>query len=186
MDSVGIGISAPQRLLDVNGRARIRSIPVEPSTGAVCFNQIGDLVDCRGSSLRWKTNVQPFADGLNLVRQLRPISYNWKDGGGFDIGLAAEEVAQVAPFFSFTNEKGEVSGVKYERLNMVFINAFKEQQTQIESQQTQIERQRTVNQNLQTQVERQQREIDQLKQIVCTLKPDAAVCKETNRKETNK
>ena len=33
----------------------------------------------------------------------------------------------------------------------------------------------------QTQIERQQREIDELKQIVCAIKPDAAVCKEINK-----
>lgn len=48
------------------------------------------------------------------------------------IDLGAEDVAQVAPSFVFTNCKGEVEGVKYERLNLLLINAVKEQQAQIE------------------------------------------------------
>src|SRR5262249_20345834 len=58
--AVGINTSDPQRLLDVAGRARIGSIPSEPSTGQVCFNVAGDLLQCGASSLKWKTNVAPF------------------------------------------------------------------------------------------------------------------------------
>ncbi len=42
-------------------------------------------------------------------------------------------------------------------LSAVFINAFKEQQTQIERQQT---------------------EIDELKELLCSMQPQAGVCKQ--------
>jgi hypothetical protein len=54
---------------------------------------------------------------------------------GADLGLVAEEVAAAEPLLVTRNEKGEVEGVKYDRLSAVFINAFKEQQAQIERQQ---------------------------------------------------
>ena len=136
--NVGIGTTAPARLLDVNGRARVDSIPLEASFAPVCFNQAGDLLQCGGSSLRWKTNVRPFLDGLDVVRRLRPINFNWKESGLPDIGLGAEDVAKVAPSLTFVNSKGEAEGVKYDRLNIVLINAVKEQQQQIEQQQKQI------------------------------------------------
>src|SRR5215510_14046265 len=41
-------------------------------------------------------------------------------------------------YFTFNNNNGELEGVKYERLSVVFINAFKEQQAQIQNQQQQI------------------------------------------------
>jgi hypothetical protein len=129
---VGIGMTAPARTLDVNGRARVGSIPLETSFAAVCFTTAGDLVQCGGSSLRWKTNLQPFTSGLDVVRRLRPISFNWKESELPDIGLAAEEVAQVEPSFVFRNSKGEPEGVKYERLNMALINAVQEQQKEID------------------------------------------------------
>jgi hypothetical protein len=129
--SMGVGTFSPARTLHVNGRARVGSIPPEASTGTVCFNPAGDLVQC-GSSLRFKTNVKPFVRGLDLIRLLRPISYDWRNGSGHDIGLAAEDVAQVAPSFTFKDDKGQISGVKYERLSIVLINAVKEQQKQIE------------------------------------------------------
>ncbi len=69
-----------------------------------------------------------------------------QSGGTYDIGLETEDVAKVAPFFAWRNKEGVVEGVRYERLNMVLINAVKEQQTQImtlvkqnRSQQIQIE-----------------------------------------------
>lgn len=134
-ENLGIGTLEPQRLLHVNGRARIGSIPPEASTGQVCFNAVGDLLQC-GSSLRFKTNVKPFVSGLDLVQRLRPISFDWKDGSGNDVGLAAEDVAQAAPSFAVNDQNGRVSGVKYDRLSILLINAIKEQQQQIEKMRT--------------------------------------------------
>ena len=138
-------------------------IPLLPSVATVCFNPAGDLLQCGASSLRLKTDVRSFSGGLEIVRRLRPISFRWKENGTADVGLGAEEVAEVAPSFVFSNREGEVEGVKYERLNMVVINAIKEQQTQIEHQQKQIEQ--------------QQKQIESLKQIVCLAHPDVEVCK---------
>ena len=119
-------------------RMRVTVIPPEPSVASVCFNPQGDLKQCGFSSLRFKQNVQPFRGGLDIVRRLRPITFDWKESGLPDIGLGAEEVAKVAPSFTFTDSKGEIAGVKYERLDLLLINAVKEQQQQIERQQKQI------------------------------------------------
>ena len=131
-------------------RMRVTVIPPEPSVASVCFNPQGDLKQCGFSSLRFKQNVQPFRGGLDIVRRLRPITFDWKESGLPDIGLGAEEVAKVAPSFTFTNSKGEITGVKYERLDLLLINAVKEQQQQIERQQKQIARLVTSNAALNT------------------------------------
>jgi hypothetical protein len=104
-------------------------------------NYGGQLVICNASSLRLKTNVHPFAGGLEIVRQLHPISFNWKENGQSDIGLGAEEVAKVAPLFTFGGPNGEVDGVRYERLDLLLINAVKEQQDQIEREQDVVKQQ---------------------------------------------
>ena len=124
-----------------DGRVRVASIPNTngTDTGDVCFNAAGDLMNCRASSLRYKTNVQTFLGGLEIVQRLRPISFNWKESGVADIGLAAEEVAQIAPAFATTNN-GEVVGVKYNRLNVLLINAIKEQQAEIEQLRARLRR----------------------------------------------
>ena len=165
--NVGIGTTSPMRTLHVAGRARIGSIPTEPSAAQVCFNVAGDLLNCGASSLRLKTNVQPFEGGLNIIRRLRPISFDWKDGSGHDIGLGAEDVAQVAPSFTFTDEKGEVAGVKYERLNLLLINAIKEQQAQIQQQQQQIKEQQDQAKQQSALLAAQQKQLKVLKKLVC-------------------
>ncbi len=128
---VGIGTITPTQTLDVNGTVRIRSFTTAPTTNSLCIDSSGNVELCGGSSLKWKTNVQSYRSGLDVIRRLHPISYNWKEGGAYDIGLGAEDVAKAAPFFAFRNKEGVVEGVKYERLNMVLINAVKEQQEQI-------------------------------------------------------
>jgi hypothetical protein len=40
-----------------------------------------------------------------------------------DIGLGAEEVERVEPLLTFRNEKGEIEGVKYDRITPVLVNA---------------------------------------------------------------
>ena len=71
-----------------------------------------------------------------MINRLRPISFTWKQDGTKDIGLGAEEVEKVEPLLTFRNANGEIEGVKYNQLSAVFINAFKEQQAQIEKLRT--------------------------------------------------
>ncbi len=122
---------------------------------SVCYLSGGLLGTC-GSSIRYKSNINPFNSGLNLINRLRPVSFNWKDGGMHDLGLGAEEVAAIEPLLvTFSN--GQVEGVKYDRIGVVLVNAVKEQQAQIE---------------------RQQLQIDALTELICTSHASASVCKE--------
>jgi hypothetical protein len=47
-------------------------------------------------------------------------------------------VLKVAPMLTFRNENGEVEGVKYQQLNVVLVNAIKEQQREIEQLRLQV------------------------------------------------
>ena len=80
---------------------------------------------------------------------MRPITFDWKSRPEHDLGLVAEEVRDVEPLLITRNDKGEVEGVKYEKLTVVLINAIKEQQ----------------------------KEISALRKLVCAEHPLAKVCK---------
>ncbi len=147
---------------DGSDKVRIFGLGAAGST-QLCRNANNEISTC-SSSLRYKTNIASFSSGLSFINQLRPISFDWKDGGMKDVGFGAEDVAKINPLFVSFNDKGEVEGVKYDRLSVAFVNAFKEQQTQIETQNVQIEK--------------QQKQIDDLKLIVCAMKPDAEVCRD--------
>ncbi|MEQ1923788.1 MAG: tail fiber domain-containing protein [Pyrinomonadaceae bacterium] len=122
----------------------------------LCRNASREVAFC-SSSMRYKTNIASFNSGLSLVDRLRPITFDWKDGGMRDLGLGAEDVAAVEPLLVHYNKDGQVEGVKYDRLGVVLLNAIREQQTQIQKQQTQIE---------------------MLKRLVCGANAQAEVCKE--------
>jgi Tfp pilus assembly protein FimV len=147
----------------------------------LCRNANKEISTC-SSSLRYKTNIAPFSFGLNFVNQLKPISFDWKDGGMKDIGFAAEDVASINPLFVTYNSKGEVEGVKYDRLSVAFVNAFKEQQAQIQEQQKRINEQQKQIDQQQKRLNEQQAAIDGLKKLVCLQNPQAKICKEAKRK----
>ena len=172
--NVGIGTKNPSRLLDVAGDARVQgtlSFNSIPSGGSINLCRDANIVlSTCSSSLRYKTNVADFAGGMNIINRLRPISFKWKQDGTNDIGLGAEEVEEVEPLLTFRNAEGEIEGVKYNQLSAVFINAFKEQQAQIQQQRGLIERQQAL-------AVRQQQQLNALKKLVCRSRRRAAVCK---------
>jgi len=129
----------PTDRLVVSGTTRLLSLGSGGSS-SLCRNGSQQISVC-SSSIRYKTNIADFSSGLNLLNRLRPVTFDWKDSQAHDLGLVAEEVAAAEPLLVTRNEKGEVEGVKYDRLSAVFINAFKEQQAQIERQQAEAKSQ---------------------------------------------
>jgi Chaperone of endosialidase len=156
-NNVGIG-TTPSDRLHVAGIVRVNVFGLSGQL-PLCRNASGQISFC-SSSLRYKANIAPFSTGLALIKRLRPITFDWKQGGEHDVGLGAEEVAKIDPLFVTYNSKGEVEGVKYDRLSAAFVNAFKEQQAQIEQQ---------------------QREIEALKELVCATNTTAEICKRKNK-----
>jgi endosialidase-like protein len=134
----------------VNGA--IKFLPTAGGTLQLCRNPSFTIALC-SSSLRYKTDLHPFVGGLNLVNRLHPITFKWKADQTLDLGLGAEDVAAVEPLLVTRNDKGEVEGVKYDRLSAVFINAFKEQQNQIKQQQDQIRSLSRANAGLSTRLQ---------------------------------
>jgi hypothetical protein len=127
--NVGLSETTPTARLDVNGNVKIRSLGAAGVT-QLCLNTSNEVSNC-SSSRKYKTDFQNFNGGMNVVNRLQPLTFKWKDNQQLDLGLGAEDVAAVEPLLVVHNDKGEVEGVKYDRLSAVFINAFKEQQTEI-------------------------------------------------------
>jgi hypothetical protein len=141
----------------------------------LCRNANNEVSTC-SSSLRYKTNIAPYSSGLGLLQRLRPIHFEWKDGGMKDIGFGAEDVAAAEPLLVTYDDKGRVEGVKYDRISTVLVNAVKEQQAQIETQQTQLKQQQAQIEAQQQQLKQQQTLVDALKKLLCQQNPTAAVC----------
>lgn len=175
LDVVRSGLS----VTGVNFLSGIVSINQLGNAGAttLCRNTSNQISTC-SSSKRYKQNINSYSSGLSLIKQLRPVSFNWKSGGMADLGLVAEEVADIEPLLTTTNDKGEVEGVKYDRIGVIAVNAIKEQQAEISGQRSVISGQQRQIEDLSSQVKDQQKQIDALKKLVCAQNPAAEICME--------
>ena len=155
------------------GRNGTDTVSIGALTGAtathVCIN--GTILANCTSSIRYKQNVRLFGGGLDLIRRLRPVTFDWKEREETDIGLIAEDVETVHPLLVTYNKDGDIQGVKYDQISVVLINAVKEQQAQIEYQAKEIAVQKEINLRLQKQV-------NLLTRIICKSNPSDEVCRE--------
>ena len=142
---------------------------------SICKNDGNQLSFC-SSSLRYKRNIATWRTGLSLIDRLRPVTFDWKKSGDHDLGLVAEEVAKVEPLLVTHNDKGEIEGVKYDRVAVVLLNAVKEQQEQIKQQSEQIQKQHSQLQNQEHLINQQQSQLASLKRLVCRSHPKAKNC----------
>ena len=80
------------------------------------------------SSIRYKTNVESLTPALDKVLQLRPVYYTKIGGtGSTEIGLIAEEVAEIYPELIKYNDAGQVDGINYTRIAPILIKTIQEQ-----------------------------------------------------------
>lgn len=145
---VGIGTTAPDQLLTVNGNA-------SKAVGGGSWATFSDE--------RLKNISGRFTRGLNDLMLLNPIIFEYKPGNalgllsaGETVGLSAQEVQKIIPEAVTTSESGYLQ-INNDPILWTMLNAVKEQTAQIQKQQNQI---------------------NELRQIVCELKPEAAICKE--------
>jgi trimeric autotransporter adhesin len=164
-NSIVLGRANGDDAVLIDGSLVVHTLGSAGST-QLCLNAADRLAPC-SSSLRYKSNVQSFFGGLDIVRRLRPITFDWKDVGMQDVGFGAEEVEKIEPRFIIHNKNGEIEGVKYAQLTTLLVNAVKEQQAQIE----QYRKQFTA----------QQSELAAMKQLLCRTNRKAAVCQSANR-----
>ncbi|WP_431609983.1 tail fiber domain-containing protein [Chryseobacterium sp. 'Rf worker isolate 10'] len=125
--SVGIGTNAPTSLLSVNGTAD------KPGGGS--WGTFSDK--------RVKKDIESFKDGLNVINQLRPVTYRYNEKSGYEdqnkqyVGFIAQEVEKVAPYMVNIIDDSAKSGLKDKRefdesaLTKILVNAVQQQQLEI-------------------------------------------------------
>jgi hypothetical protein len=113
------------------------------------------------SSIRWKEEVRTLADPLALVERLRGVRYTWTESGEADVGVIAEEVAEVLPEVVAFEADGQARGVNYGKLVSVLIEATKVQQQDLTTKEQTIEQQREEIDALKGRVERLEQLVQQ-------------------------
>lgn len=97
-----------------------------PSTGtlgATIFNSLSDQ--------NTKKNIQPIADALNIVENLRGVTFKWRDGGLPSAGLIAQDVEKYLP--ELVNLSEGAKTLNYNGVIGVLVEAIKEQNNMIKS-----------------------------------------------------
>jgi hypothetical protein len=104
----------------INGSSTVGSIALASGT---TYNTSSDarLKDVTGK-----------ARGLEVIGQLNPVAYNWKESGQADEGLIAQEIEELVPNAVNQDEDGYYQ-MDYSKLVVHLIKAVQEQQEQIES-----------------------------------------------------
>ena len=87
-----------------------------------------------------KTNIQTVENALEIVDNLRGVSFEWKENGKKSYGVIAQELEKVAPELVMTDEKEDgIKSVAYGNLVGYLIEAVKEQQKQIDELKAKID-----------------------------------------------
>jgi hypothetical protein len=127
--NVGIGITNPTEKLDVDGTARLRSMPCGGGTNVV-VNSSGVLMR-ESSSKRYKKDIRPIEVNADRIFQLQPVRFEWKTTGEEDIGLIAEEVKEIIPDLVIYDKEGKADAVKYDKIVLYLLEVVKAQQQKI-------------------------------------------------------
>ena len=125
---VGIGTTAPDNTLTVNGTA---DKPGGGSWGTY-------------SDIRLKDVKGPFSAGLSEVMKLAPIRYAYKQDNalglkdkGEHVGFSAQDVQKILPDAVSANDKGYLI-LNQDPILWTMLNAIKEQQAEIEALKTKL------------------------------------------------
>lgn len=78
------------------------------------------------SSLKYKTDVKPLENALDIVSKLNAVQFKWKESGKQEIGLIAEDVNKILPEYVLKNENNEPEAIDYGKLTSVLIGAVNE------------------------------------------------------------
>jgi len=90
------------------------------------------------SSARYKHNVADLATAGDAVLQLRPVSFEWNSTDERDIGLIAEEVAEVISDLVIRDADGQPEAVKYDRVAVYLLAVIKAQKEQLAAQEQRL------------------------------------------------
>ena len=99
--------------------------------GTTNLNVLNCISLTETSSIRYKENVVSLDNSLDRVLLLRGVTYNRKGSNDTEIGVIAEEVADIVPEIINFTKSGEADSVSYGRITALLIEAIKEQQQQI-------------------------------------------------------
>ena len=98
-----------------------------PSTGTMSAT-----VFSATSDINTKTNINQVIDAIDIIQQLKGVSFDWKDTGKHSYGVIAQEIETVLPDIVHTNDLN-VKSVDYNAILAFLIESIKELKTEIDT-----------------------------------------------------
>jgi hypothetical protein len=134
--NVGIGTTSVAEKLHVDGNGRITGAYSSTTASAanLFVDSDGDLLRST-SSIKYKSDVEDYAKGLNEVMKLRPVTYKSINSNNDKIyaGFIAEELADLKLTELYeNNDNGEPDAISYAYMVTLLTKAIQQQQSQIE------------------------------------------------------
>jgi hypothetical protein len=166
--NVGIGTAAPAYRLHLNASSAAK---VGGGSWVVASDQ------------RLKKDIHDFTDGLNVLLQMKPVTFRYNGKAGIDtdkqfVGVLAQQMQQVAPYtvgqFTYQDSTGKQEQyLDYDpnAITYVLVNAAKELKAENEAL-------RTRNDQLQARLGNLEGQVAQLRQLVLkdSPEPPSAAC----------
>ena len=151
--NVGIGTTAPDQKLTVNGNAS--------KTGGTSWAVFSDE--------RLKNIKGQFSLGLDVIKQLQPIRFEYRADNplglastGEQIGFSAQEVQKILPEAVTTSRNGYLQ-LNVDPILWTMLNGIKEQDSELEKLRNQVREQNAL--------------ISDLKKALCEIHPLSEMCK---------
>ena len=111
-----------------------RPVPEEPeisTSGDLVIDgnlNVSGIITCTDlnstSDINLKTNVQTLSNSLEVLKQINPVSFNWKDNGEKSYGVIAQELEKILPELVGGNEDRKT--INYIPLIALLIDAILE------------------------------------------------------------
>jgi len=97
-----------------------------PSTGQLSSTDYNSLSDRNK-----KENIESLVDAINVINQINPVSFTWKDNGNKAYGVIAQEIEEILPELVATSSEG-VKSVSYTQIIPFLVQVIQEQHKEIQ------------------------------------------------------
>lgn len=117
------------------GNMGIRTAP-NPSFALTVNGNVRCTLLTQTSSASYKDEVRGLGRGLEELMRVRPVEFAWNDAapvevrGRRDVGVIAEELAEVLPEAVSRDDQGKIVGVDYSRLTVLSVRAIQQLQNE--------------------------------------------------------
>jgi hypothetical protein len=98
-----------------------------PSNGALNATDFNSLSD-----VTLKENIKDITNATDIIDNIRPVSFNWKDNNKKSYGVIAQEIEKVLPNLVETNGDNNIKSVSYTQLVPILLQSIKELKEEVE------------------------------------------------------